>query len=275
LSRHSPSPSRRLSIAFPSPRPSEFAENNTVYGQLYCCAGDWRSRPAVVLLHGGDIMRGGSGSLAYRSFSRIARRCNQAGFNAVRSMEPCHFDRHPRRPGALDDLNYLRMAEIFFAQGVVDIRAIVGWLLNEGAPAVALWGVSYGGWLTGLTVCRDLRVAAAVLTMPGVAMNHLTQQAEQFVWRSRRELLARRKAAYEALDATPLSLLNSRPIIPLEKVLIIEGTYDRIAVPGPTEALRQAWSPVECWHLPHSHLSWMVAPRVVGRVIRWLGSRLN
>jgi hypothetical protein len=135
---------------FATPRPSEFAENNTVYGQLYRCTENWEPHPAIVLLHGGDIMRGGSGSTAYRRFPRIARLCNRAGFNAARLVAPCHFKRRPEQRRVLDDLNYLRMAEIFFAQGVADIRAFVGWLLNAGVPAVALWGVSYGGWLAGL-----------------------------------------------------------------------------------------------------------------------------
>jgi pimeloyl-ACP methyl ester carboxylesterase len=91
--------------------------------------------------------------------------------------------------GVLDDLNYLRMAEIFFAQGVADIRAFVGWLFNEGVPAVTLWGVSYGGWLAGLAACHDSRLAAVVLTMPGVCMNHFSVQHEKIVWRRQRESL--------------------------------------------------------------------------------------
>ena len=202
---------------FPTPRPSKFPQNNTVHGQLYRCAENWRQRPAIVLLHGGDIMRGGSGSTAYRRFPRIARLCNRAGFNAARLVAPCHFQRHPQQRGALDDLNYLRMAEIFFAQGVADIRAFVGWLFNEGVPAVALWGVSYGGWLAGLTVCHDARLTAAVLTMPGVCMNHLSVQYEKIVWRRQRESLRERNSAYQALDKTSLSLLAWQPVIPKEQ----------------------------------------------------------
>jgi hypothetical protein len=42
---------------FPTPRPSAFTENNTVYGQLYRCESHWQQRPTVVLLHGG-LMQG-------------------------------------------------------------------------------------------------------------------------------------------------------------------------------------------------------------------------
>jgi dienelactone hydrolase len=264
-----------LHFRFPTARPSEFAENNTVYGELYRCAGNWRQRPVIVLLHGGDIMRGGSGSTAYRRFPRMARQCNAAGFNAARLVEPCHFQRQPRQRGALDDLNYLRMAEIFFAQGVADIRAFVGWLLSEGVPAVALWGVSYGGWLAGLTACYDARLAAAVLTMPGVCMNHLALQHEKTIWRRLRESLRKRDTAYRALDATPLSLLRSRPITAKQNILLMEGLYDQIASPEPVEDLWLAWSQPEIWRLPHSHLTWMATPGITGRVIRWLTPRLR
>jgi alpha-beta hydrolase superfamily lysophospholipase len=36
---------------------------------------------------------------------------------------------------------------------------------------VALWGVSMGGWLAGLTVCCDARLSAVVLTVPTVRSN--------------------------------------------------------------------------------------------------------
>jgi len=262
-----------LHFHFPTPRPSAFAENNTVYGELYRCAGHWQKRPTVVLLHGGDIMRGGSGSTAYRRFPRIARACNTAGLNAARLVAPCHFQRHPHEREALDDLDYLRMAEIFFSQGVADIRAFVGWLLNEGVPAVALWGVSYGGWLAGLAACYDSRLAAVVLTMPGVCMNHLSLQYEKIVWRRQRESLPKRNSAYQALDKTPLSLLVSQPVTLKQNILLIEGRHDLIAAPEPIEQLWQAWSQPEIWRLAHSHLTWMASPGITGRVIDWLRAR--
>jgi alpha-beta hydrolase superfamily lysophospholipase len=259
---------------FPTLRPSRFAQNNTVYGQLYRCPGNWQQRGTIVLLHGGDIMRGGNASLAYRRFPRIARLCNRAGYSAARLVAPCHFQRQPHERGVLDDLNYLRMAEIFFAQGVADIRAFVSWLFNEGVPAVALWGVSYGGWLAGLTVCHDARLTAAVLTMPGVCLNHLALQNEKNIWRRQREALRERNSAYRALDTTPLSLLTAQPVIPKNNLLLIEGIYDQIAAPQPIEDLWQAWSHPELWRLPHGHLSWMASPGIASRVIRWLGPRL-
>src|SRR5436190_9973466 len=85
-----------LHFRFPTPRPSEFVENNTVYGRLYRCAGQWPERPAIVLLHGWNS------TLSHRfRFPWMAHRCNQAGFNALTLELPYHFQRRPRQPGAL------------------------------------------------------------------------------------------------------------------------------------------------------------------------------
>jgi hypothetical protein len=37
---------------FPTPRPCEDEENNTVYGRLYRCAQRWQERPGIILLDG-------------------------------------------------------------------------------------------------------------------------------------------------------------------------------------------------------------------------------
>jgi pimeloyl-ACP methyl ester carboxylesterase len=65
--------------------------------------------------------------------------------------------------------DYLQMADIGYAQAIAEIRALTGWLLEEGCPAVALWGNSYGGALSGMMACCDARLSAVVLAAPGLA----------------------------------------------------------------------------------------------------------
>ena len=36
------------------------------------------------------------------------------------------------------------------AQNVAEIRALTGWLLDEGCPSVGLLGFSFGGWACGI-----------------------------------------------------------------------------------------------------------------------------
>ena len=190
-----------LDFQFPTPRPGEFEENNIVYGRLYRCSERWQKRPTIILLHGAG------GSDYFIEFPWMARHCNRAEFNVATLMSPFQFQRRPRQlEKKLNWPNYLLMAEIDYAQAVAEIRALTGWLLAEGCPAVALWGNSYGGALTGLTASRDARLSAAVLVAPGLDMNVFLSAAKKIVWPSLREKLLRQQPACVALNLTALNL---------------------------------------------------------------------
>jgi hypothetical protein len=119
---------------FPSPQPCALPENNIVHGRLYRCSGRWQERPTVVLLHGWNS------SLSHRfRFPWIAHWATRAGFSAATLELPYHFQRRPRHPGGLRTPYFLRLAQMR-AQAAAEIRALTGWLLQQGCPAVALWG---------------------------------------------------------------------------------------------------------------------------------------
>jgi len=259
-----------LHFQFPTPRPSDCAENNTVYGRLYRCAGHWQERPAIVLLHGWNSF------LSHRfRFPWIAHRCNRAGFNVATLVLPDQFERRPRRPGALRGQDYLRTAERT-GQAIAEIRALTGWLMGEGCPAVALWGSSYGAWLAGLTVCHDARVAAAVMAVPGVHSNR--SRAELVVWPRVREAMRRQALELERLFQTSLNLTLNQPAIPSENILLIEAIHDLLAPSAPIEELWGVWGQPDIWRLPHGHFSFGLigAPGLLAtRVLRWLSPRLS
>jgi alpha-beta hydrolase superfamily lysophospholipase len=262
-----------LHFRFPTPRPGRFAENNVVNGRLYRCAGRWQERPAIILLHGGNMMRGGHDSVGYRLRQPLtAHGCNRARFNAATLELPYHFQRYPRQPGALNNLDYLRLAAAA-AQAVAEIRALTGWLLAEGCPTVALWGTSMGGRLAGLTVCHDARPAAAVMAAPGVRSNR--SFAEQILRRRVREVVQRLSVADEKLDITSLNLTTIQPAIPKENILLIESIHDLLTPKETIEDLWQAWGHPDIWRLPHGHISKSLMPGLTGRVLRWLTPRLD
>jgi len=223
----------------------------------------------IVLLHGRNDL------INYRCrYPLIARRCNRAGFNAATLEAPYHFQRCPRQPGALSTHDYLQWAEAT-AQAIAEIRALTGWLLGEGCPAVALWGISMGAWHTGMTVCRDARLTAAVMAIPRVRMD--LSAAERVVWRRFRDALPRLRVPNDALDRTPLNLTLVQTAIPKENLLLIEGIHDLCTPKEPIEELWQAWGQPDIWRLPHGHVSLGLglAPGLTGRVLRWLAPRLG
>jgi len=264
---------------FPTPRPSEFAENNVVHGRLFRCANAWQRRPVIILLHGGGDFPG------HRfAFHLFARRCQRTGFNAVTLELPYHFQRRPRQCGRLNLLrqyvplisrDYLQVAKTY-AQAVAEIRGLSGWLLAEGCPAVALVGLSLGAYLAGLTACGDARLSSIVMAIPGMRMGLMLSQAEPVVGRRVREVILRRGAACEELDRTPLNLTLGRPAISKENVLLIDGMYDEMGWCAPIE-LWESWGQPEIWRLPHGHITTALSALMPGssdRLLRWLEPRL-
>ena len=255
---------------FATPQPGEFAVNNVVYGRVYPGAERWRERPAIILLHGaGDFL-----NHRFR-FPRVARRCNQAGFNAATLVLPYHFQRCPRDLQSWGRTGYYVEVAKTFAQAVAEIRALTGWLLGEGCPAVVLWGISLGGWLAGLTASRDGRLAAVVLTIPGVGTNLNLVKGEAVVWPRVRQFLEKQRSAYQALNRTPLNLTSLRPVIAQDRILLIEGVHDLWVGSETIEELWRAWERPEIWRLPHGHISLMGVPGLTDRVLGWLSPRLD
>ncbi|MDZ4782193.1 MAG: hypothetical protein SGJ19_18250 [Planctomycetia bacterium] len=126
-------------FTFSTPCPSKVEENNIVYGRLYQSAERRPERPVIVLLDGGF-------AIGYHSaFPLLARRFNRAGFDVAALVAPYNLQRRPRRPMEENCLEFAR--EI--AQNVAEIRALIGWLLDEGCPAVGLLGFSFGGMACG------------------------------------------------------------------------------------------------------------------------------
>jgi hypothetical protein len=96
-------------------------------------------------------------------------------------VAPYNLQRRPRRPIEENCLEFARE----MAQNVAEIRALTGWLLDEGCPSVGLLSFSFWGWVAGLTACGDARIAAVVLTMPAVAFRMFSSPPA--VWRRVRE----------------------------------------------------------------------------------------
>jgi pimeloyl-ACP methyl ester carboxylesterase len=258
-----------LHFRFPTPRPCAFTENNVVYGRLYRCPERWQERPVIILLPGFND----SASYQLR-FPLLAHRCNRAGFNVATLVAPYHFQRCPPQLAAFDIGDYLLLAERT-AQGIAEIRALTGWLLGEGCPAVALWGCSAGAGDAGMAVCHDARLAAVVMASPAVRFRPFV---EQLAVRPRiRARLQKTREICERMNLTAMNLTTTRPAIPKERILLIEGIHDLICLKDNIEDLWQSWGQPDIWRLPHGHVSICCGfvPGLPGRVLRWLTPRLN
>jgi dienelactone hydrolase len=258
-----------LHFAFPTPRSCEFAQNNIARGRLYRCAGRWQERPVIILLPGWND------SASYKlRFPMIARRGNRAGFNVMTLVPPYHFQRCPRERREFDRGDCLQFAKAT-AQGIAEIRALTGWLLKEGCPAVALWGYSMGAWYAGMAVCHDARFTSVVLVGDH---GRTTPCLEERAVRPRiRANMGRVRDVCEALNRTPMNLTTTQPVIPRTNILLIEGIHDLICPKDDVEDLWQSWGQPDIWRLPHGHFAICcgLVPGLPERILRWLSQRLN
>jgi pimeloyl-ACP methyl ester carboxylesterase len=258
----------RLHFRFPTPRPCESTENNVVHGRLYRCPERWRERPVIMLLPGWND----SASYNLR-FPLLARRCNRAGFNVATLVPPYHFQRRPQQRKAFDGGHCLFWAKRT-AQAIAEIRALIGWLLGEGCPAVALWGYSMGAGDAGMTACRDERLSAVVMASPAVRYRPWVEQ-----WALRPRIHRRLQIAQEIcerMNLTAMNLTTTRPAIPRERILLLEGIHDLICLKETIEDLWRSWGQTDIWRLPYGHVSICCGgvPGLPERVLRWLAPRL-
>lgn len=244
---------------FRSALQTPWSENDVVYGRLYRAGSQWQTRPAVVLLHGWN------GEDGYRwQFPLLARGLRRAGVNAAMLELPYHGRRKPHGPGAIRNFishDLVRMAEAV-SQSLADARGLMGWLLEQGCPAVGFWGVSLGAWLTGLLAAREPRAAFAVLLTPVIRMDRALVELP-FCEPLRR-----------SLQGTPLRLdpfnLVWHPPPPRDRVLIIESEYDLFGPKETVEELWRAWGHPEIWRYRHGHISILFSWPVLSKIVAWI-----
>jgi dienelactone hydrolase len=250
---------------FATPLPGPFAQNNTVPGRFYRCAERWQERPTVLLPHGwNDALN------HHLRFPVMSRQFNRHGFNAATLESPFHFQRRPRQLGAWSNFlcpDILRTAESI-RQAVAETRSFAEWLRQQGCPAVGLMGVSLGGWLAGLAVCREARFACAVLLVPVASLDRMVEEAAfcrnlRAAWRGRPVLTGN------------LNLMQNQPVMRKESILLIESVYDSFVPRETMEELWRAWGQPEIWRLRHGHISVLAAPGLSGRIIRWMAPRVG
>lgn len=240
-------------------------ENNIVHGNFFPCGENWRSQPAVILLHGWND------ELNYRiRFPALAQRFNGMGCNAATIELPYHFQRRPRAAGAIRNFfspDMLRTVEAT-RQAVADIRALRQWLTEQGCPRAGLWGVSMGAWLSGLVLCHDDKIDFAVLITP-VSRTDRTVRDLAFCKSIRRSLEGKTP------DTKKLNLIEHQPRLPRENILLIEAEHDLFVPKETVEELWRGWKEPPIWRLPYGHISILTSSRVTERAVEWVAANLR
>ncbi len=253
----------RRAFRFTSPVTSPSGRNNIVHGRLFPVKQDWTAQPTVILLHGWNAEMG------YRTmFPYLARRMNAAGLNAAMYELPYHSRRKPRDRGAITNFLSGDLLHVVGAmhQALADARTLVAWLEEQGCEQIGVWGVSLGGWISGMLACVEPRMKFAVMLTPVVRMDRVIAELA-FCRPIRRSLRA------GAVRLDPLNLITYQPRLAAENILIVASEHDLFARIATIEELCQAWHQPALWRRRHGHISAMMSLPVMERTVRWVTER--
>ena len=146
-----------------------------------------------------------------------------------------------------------RLHEAMF-QAVHDLRVFFDHLEDSGAPAMAVTGLSLGGYITGLMAAADPRVHVAI---PNAAVTDMARIMRLWFPAGALYALARRLHGIDgdAFDAALAahSPLSYPPVIGHDRLMIIGGLGDRLAPPEQSELLWEHWGRPRLHWYPGNH----------------------
>ncbi len=209
------------------------------------------SRPWLICLHG---YRMGMPWLDFRLFQPAALH-RRLGLNVLMPVLPLHG---PRRIGRRSGDHYLDgdLLDLLFAQSQAlwDLRRWLAWLReNEDRPQIGLYGVSLGGYNTGLLTGYESGIDFAVANIP--VMDYAGTLWGVIPPPHRRYFEARglTQERYREL-LTPVSPLALPTRLPRERRYVVAATADRIVPVAQPLLLAQHWQ-TECRWYQGSHMS--------------------
>lgn len=247
-------------FSFPSPLPCPWARNNTVPGRIYRAGTDWIKRPVVLLLHGWN------GELNHETlFPWMGRRLATQGITALSLLLPYHGSRKPREPGAIRNFICDDVGTVLDStrQSIADCRALIRWLHAQGCPRIGVFGLSFGGWLTGLLASHEPLLHYAIL---GTPINRMDRALRELPFC----LPLKEKLEHLKLNVEAFDLVNQKPLLPPDRLLLLESQYDLFAPAETIEELWRVWQQPEIWRVPHGHISVLFSTTVMGQICRWI-----
>lgn len=215
-------------------------------------------RPWLVCLHGFGTGRPFMDLYAFRA----AFLHHVLGLNLAIPVHPMHGLRSSSRFSGADFMSHDLMNVVHgMAQSVWDVRRVVSWIRTQDPPAVGLYGVSLGGYLTALVAGLDDGLDCAIAGIP------ICNLPELYEYHSPPRLV-RTPEARALLGAavgdvlSVVSPLSFAPLVPRERRFLFAGLIDRMATPQQALALWEHWErPRIAWY-GGNHVGYLWSGRV-------------
>ncbi len=190
------------------------------------------TRPAVVVIHGylGGELR------VEESFWPVSWLLKQ-GLDVALFVLPFHGERRrDRRSRPVFPSNDPRFTIEGFRQAVHDIRWLMRWLRERGAPAVGALGMSLGGYTTALLTTVEAELAFAGLLVPLASLADFARDGGRFTGTDD-ERTAQHQGLEEAMRVVSPFARPSR--LPSERLIVLGGEADRITPVAHAERLAE------------------------------------
>lgn len=193
---------------------------------------------------------------------RLFGHYHDLGLNVLMPVLPLHG---PRRIGRLSGDGFLggEILDCIHAetQAIWDLRRLVGWIRNEGAPAIGTLGLSLGGYTTALLAGIEGGLACAIAGIPVADLSRI-------FWRHGPKLQLDYMAHLDidqpvvAELMRVISPLEVEPLVPKPGRMIFGGIADRLVPPDHIRDLAEHWEhPRVVWY-QGGHLTFRSDPRV-------------
>ena len=154
-------------LNFTSPVESPYPENNLVHGHWFP-AEKHKGRALVVLPQWNSDAGGHNG---------LARLLNKFGISALKMTKAYHAERKPAETERADYHVSSNIGRTIHAsrQSVIDVRACLDWLNQQGYERVGVLGTSLGSCVAFITAAHDQRIRTGIF-------NHVSMYFSDVVW---------------------------------------------------------------------------------------------
>ena len=178
------------------------------------------------------------------------------GLNVVAVVLPLHG---PRAIGVSGSrvIHAGAMNTVFtVAQGAWDIRRVIGWVRDQHeAPAVAVSGISLGGYMAAMTAALEDDLAAVIAGVPESDLARGTRRQVEPLMPPFYEQWGLSWAPYEQILSVVSPLSLPCKVAP-ERRYIFAGLLDRWVRPGNVKTLWEHWDQPDMLWYQGSHLSY-------------------
>jgi len=241
------------SFEFVSPVSYGPACNRRVPGWCFQ-SGPWKSRPAVILIHGYNAEPAYDGVM-----KEWAAMLVESGVNVLMFELPYHRSRRPGPEHAIRNFfcgDLLHVGSVF-QQAFHEIQAMIVWLREMGASSVGLWGNSLGALMAGNVACLEGQADAVALLSPVARIGRALKELA-FAHTMKRAM------GESDLPLEILDLPTKDPKVDPQKIFVVSGRYDLFAPLNTQKELIQRWNTPHHRVCPEGHIS-ILALRDVAR----------